>query len=317
MGVLNTPIFYEINIIMNTYVKSFETVNESIQQYGIVLIKGKPRGKNGERMLYAAHINGWAELRPGAVMLFLSDNFYRIIQEDGRLKGVKIGWQSEDSLKAVLNFKSPGKISVVRNNNKTPYHWKTLKYTNLYDALADVKYDILSSDYILESADSNTPVDPLYTTVLSDAVDSIFKDGKNVILLDWKIPKDPLMDSINNNNDYDDEDRGSGKASWDIELDCLYVGQPELDEKLKALDLRRFWLTVELVTEFKYTSWYDPGDRDTPPDGDTEITSANTEVDNIYLGDYEFEDTFGLGEAIDGSGDLLSFIQKKHSNFIS
>ena len=303
---------------MKTYVKSFEAINESMKQHGIVLVKGKPRGKSGEPMLYATHVNTWIEPRPGATMLFLSDTFYRIIKDGDRLKGVKIDWRDEASLKAALNFKSPGKLIVVRNNNKTPYHWKTLKHTNLPDALDAVKYDILQTNYILESVDSNTPVDPLYATVLSDAVDSIFKDGKNVILLDWKIPKDPLMDSIDNNdNDYDNEDRGSGEASWDIELDCLYVGQPELDEKLKSLDLRRFVLTVELVTEFKYTSWYDPGDRDTPPDGDTEITSAETTTENIYLGDYEFEDTFGLAEAIDGSGDLLSYIQKKHSKFIS
>jgi hypothetical protein len=301
---------------MKTYVKSFEAINESMKQHGIVLVKGKPRGKSGEPMLYATHVNTWIEPRPGATMLFLSDTFYRIIKDGDRLKGVKIDWRDEASLKAALNFKSPGKLSVVRNNNKTPYHWKTLKHTNLPDALDAVKYDILQSNYILESADSDISADPLYTTVLSDTFDSIFKDGKNVILLDWKIPEDPLMDSINNNNAHD-EDRGSGTTGWDIELDCLYVGRPELDEKLKALDLRRFVVTVELVTEFKYTSEYDPGDRYTPPYSETEITSADTDVDNIYLGDYEFEDTFGLAKDIDGSGNLLYFIQEKHSNFIS
>jgi hypothetical protein len=300
---------------MKTYVKSFEAINESMKQHGIVLVKGKPRGKSGEPMLYATHVNTWIESRPGATMLFLSDTFYRIIKDGDRLKGVKIDWRDEASLKAALNFKSPGKLSVVRNNNKTPYHWKTLKHTNLPDALDAVKYDILQSSYILESADSDISADPLYTTVLSDTFDSIFKNGKNVILLDWKIPEDPLMDSINGNDH--DEDRGSGTTGWDIELDCLYVGRPELDEKLKALDLRRFVVTVELVTEFKYTSEYDPGDRYTPPYGETEITSADTDVDNIYLGDYEFEDTFGLAKDIDGSGNLLYFIQEKHSNFIS
>jgi hypothetical protein len=133
---------------MNQYIQSFEALFESMIQHGIVLIKGKPRGKNKEQMLYATHVNNWIELRPGATLLFLSDSFYRIIAEDGRLKGVKIDWRDEDSLKASLNFKSPGKLSVVRNNNKTPYHWKTLKHTNLRDALDAVQYDINSNDYI-------------------------------------------------------------------------------------------------------------------------------------------------------------------------
>jgi hypothetical protein len=40
-------------------------------------------------------------------------------------------------------------------------------------------------------------------------------------------------------------------------------------------------------------------------------------IQNTSIIDYEFEDTFGLAKDIDGSGNLLYFIQEKHSNFIS
>jgi hypothetical protein len=127
----------------------FEAVFESIQQHGIVLIKGKPRGKDGEKRLYATHVNTWVEVRPGATRLFISDSFYRIFREDGKLKGHKIDWRDETQLKDSLNFKTDGKLSVVVNNNKTPYHWKTLKQTSLRDALDQVERDVRDSEYLL------------------------------------------------------------------------------------------------------------------------------------------------------------------------
>lgn len=124
---------------------SFEQLFENVQHNAIVLIKGKP--KKGKKKLYAAHVMGSMEVRPGAEMLFLSDVFYRVEWNDGELKGVRIGWQNEDSLKDSLNLRSPGKISVVKNNNKTPFHWKTTKHTNLRDALDSVQGMIDLVDY--------------------------------------------------------------------------------------------------------------------------------------------------------------------------
>ena len=131
------------------YLIPFDEVFESIQQHGIILIKGKPRGKNGEKRLYATHVNTWVESRPGATRLFISDSFYRIFKDGEKLKGVKIDWQDEDQLRDSLNFKSSGKLSVVVNNNKTPYHWKTLKQTSLRDALDSVEQSIGEPEYLL------------------------------------------------------------------------------------------------------------------------------------------------------------------------
>jgi hypothetical protein len=294
---------------MNTYIKSFDSINESIKQHGIVLIKGKPRGKNGEQMLYATHVNNWAELRPGATMLFLSDTFYRIIKDGDHIKGVKINWKDEDSLKASLNLKSPGKISIVRNNNKTPYHWKTLKHTSLVDALNSVKGDLLGSDYILESTTSS---ESLIKTVLTDALDSIFREGKNVIVLDWDIPTDTLANSVT------DKDDRSGECEWEATFDCLYIGRPELDTQVAENNLQRFELTLYFNSEFSVYSWYDPGDYMNPPDGDTEISDISTTLDSIIIDGEEFSDTFGITEIVTDIDDdgLESFIKKKHSQFI-
>jgi hypothetical protein len=295
---------------MNLYIKPFEPINESMKQHGIILIKGKPKGKGKEQMLFATHVNTWTELRPGAKMMFLSDIFYRVIKDDDKLKGVKINWRDEDSLKDALNFKAPGKLSVVLNNNKTPYHWKTLKHTNLRDALDSVEGDLNGSSFVFESTDSLESIEEIVT---DDVIDSIFKDGKNVIVLDWDIPDYELTDNIDS-----DERRGTERSEWEATFDCIYVGRPELDEELKEMELDRFEVTVYFETTFSFEQWYDPGDRDTPPDGDIEITDIDTDIVSISIGGIEVDGPSDLKKIIgDPDGpDFESFIKKKHERFI-
>jgi hypothetical protein len=295
---------------MNLYIKPFEPINESMKQHGIILIKGKPKGKGKEQMLFATHVNTWTELRPGAKMMFLSDIFYRVIKDGDKLKGVKINWRDEDSLKDALNFKAPGKLSVVLNNNKTPYHWKTLKHTNLRDALDSVEGDLNGSSFVFESTDSLESIEEIVT---DDVIDSIFKDGKNVIVLDWDIPDYELTDNIDS-----DERRGTERSEWEATFDCIYVGRPELDEELKEMELDRFEVTIYFETTFSFEQWYDPGDRDTPPDGDIEITDIDTDIVSISIGGIEVDGPFDLKKIIgDPDGpDLESFIKKKHEKFI-
>jgi hypothetical protein len=295
---------------MNLYIKPFEPINESMKQHGIILIKGKHKGKNKEQMLFATHVNTWAELRPGAMMMFLSDTFYRVIKDGDKLKGVKINWRDEDSLKDSLNFKAPGKLSVVRNNNKTPYHWKTLKHTNLRDALDSVEEDLLGSSFVFESSDS---FESIKTMVIEDSIDAIFKDGKNVIVLDWDIPDYDLTDNIDSS-----ERHGTERSEWEATFDCIHVGRPELDEDLKEMELDRFEVTVYFETTFSFEQWYDPGDRDTPPDGDIEITNIDTDIVSISIGGIEVAGPSDLKKIIgDPDGpDFESFIKKKHERFI-
>jgi hypothetical protein len=297
---------------MKEYIRPFGSINESVKQNGIVLIKGKPKGKGREQMLYAAHVNSCAEVRPGAMMMFLSDTFYRIRKDDKKLKGVRINWKDEDSLKAAINSKSPGKLSIVRNNNKTPFHWKTLKHTNISDALNSVEKDIFGDDYLFESADLNQPIE---NTVVQDALDAIFKDGSNVILLDWKIPNDSLMDAINGES-YDTEE-----VEWDATFECVHVGRPELDEQLKEKELRRFEIAIYFTSAIEFTRKYYSGSYDSPPDEDIEITSIETQITSIQLvgsATTDFEEDFGVSSIVSEMEDydLESLVEKKHVKFI-
>ena len=300
---------------MNKYIKSYTPINESVQQHGIILIKGKPNGKSGDQMLYATHVNSSIEVRPSATMLLLSDTFYRIIKGDsGKLKGVKINWRDEDSLKSVLNFKSPGKLSVVKNNNKTPYHWKTLKHTNLSAALSAVDGDINTSSYIFESVEQASP--KLTTQILSDTLNSIFLEKDNsVILLNYHVPKNVLEDDLSG-----DEDRGHHETQWEFSLDCLYIGKPELDQELKSTGMRRFTVEFQVTTGFQYASWYDPGDRDTPGDGGTELSDFSTTIDMIYLDgeetNFEPSEKFITNISDCSDDDVDSWIKKNNVTFI-
>ena len=298
---------------MKEYIRPFGSINESVKQNGIVLIKGKPKGKDREQMLYAAHVNSCAEVRPGAMMMFLSDTFYRIRKDDKKLKGVRINWKDEDSLKAAINSKSPGKLSIVRNNTKTPFHWKTLKHTNISDALNAVEKDIFGDDYLFESADLSQPIENI---VVQDALDAIFKDGSNVILLDWQIPNDSLMDAINN-----DESGGTEEVEWDATFECVYVGRPELDTKLKEKELRRFEIVIYFTSAIEFTRQYYSGSYDSPPDEDIEITSIETQITSIQLvgsTTTDFEEDFGLSSIVSEMEDydLESLVEKRHVKFI-
>lgn len=244
-------------------------MNESVLRNGIVLIKGKPRGKNKEKMLYAGHVVDSVEIRPGATMLFMSDQFYRIIKEGDRLKGVKINWRSEESLKDSLNLKSPGKISIVKNNNKTPYHWKTLKETTISQALEQVKDSIDFSDYIFESAGQITS-GSTDARFINEAVNSIFGEEKKAIVLSWSAQD--VLDLIASAN-------GDESDTVDVEhsamIDFLFT-DPVLVNELKEMRVNaRQQLYLELSSRITYSSQRDPGEID--------IKRVNHEITDLSL----------------------------------
>jgi hypothetical protein len=291
------------------HVRPYAQLNESVPHNGIVLIKGKPKGKNKERMLYAGHVMGSAELKPGATMLFMSDQFYRIIKDGDRLRGVKINWRSEESLKDSLNLKSPGKISLVKNNTKTPYHWKTLKETSISQALDRVRDDLGGSDYLFESVTPSISGSK-YLKFLNAAVDSIFGEEKRAVVLSWS-SKDAL--------DLVDPDESQVNVEHEALIEFIYT-DPELVRELEEIGAStRGELHLEISSDLSYSSWHDPGDYMNPPDGDTEITDADHTIISSSLsidglGDEDFDDSEldpiskKIEKALSGSSDLDDFL---------
>ena len=289
---------------MNKYVKLFEEkISESSMGRGsIILIKGKP--EKGKRKLFATHIIGFAEVKPGAVMLFLSDDFYRIKEEDGKLRAVKISYRSEDSLKSVLNLKTPGKISVVRNNNKTPLHWKTLKHTNISSALRDVEGDLLGDDYLFES---EGPEYQRINEFYNDVAKAFFRalDGvKNeIVIVEYSSDSD-ITQKIEDNIDFNETDHGS--TEWEASFQLLPLSQEfEKYATLSNVNLNEeIWLDFMFSTEASFNYSYDPGDFWTPPSGDSEVREISTSIEGIFVNG----DEVALDEEL---APILSNFQKK------
>ena len=135
---------------MNKHILTFsQIINESIGVGSVLLIKGK-QSSNG-RYLYATIIKGSVEIKPGIRMVFIGDEIYRVINNDGRFFGRKISYGSEEGLKGIFNMQNPGKPSIVLNHNKTPFHWITLNFTDIGSALREIGSRLFSHELILES----------------------------------------------------------------------------------------------------------------------------------------------------------------------
>lgn len=257
---------------MGRHIKSYsEVVNESISKGSVILIKGK--SEKGKKKLYVTHITGSVSLQNGAVMLFLSDEFYRIKEEEGRLKAVKISYRSEEELKSALNLKSPGKISIVKNENKTPFHWKTLKHTSIQAALKEIEGEIMPGTYLFESVSKDDDTDQAWREfidlVFERTANTVFFGKNEIDIIRYRI--DDIYQEIW------DSEKSNLEVEWELELTVLLKGAifKQYMEKLNLTTKTTrviFYFKSDLGLDLKY----DPGDYWTPSYSDVEIDSVET-----------------------------------------
>jgi hypothetical protein len=258
---------------MNKYIKPYlELVNENFQQFGVVLIKGKPTGKGGPVKLFAAHVMSTVEIRPGATMLLLSNIFYRIIQEDGRLRAIKISYGEDDNLKAALNFKTSGRPSVVKNNNKTPFHWRTLKYSDINQALSTVDRDLLGPDYIFESLNSSNSG---LKQLLDASLRGIFLgENQEFIILNITVPPDLITDAAS-----DSEGGTAVIDDWEMTFEVLNISSNDFGVS------RRFSLEFTLDTKADYEVESESGGYQEPAYSEVKVTHCETIITSVILND--------------------------------
>ena len=265
---------------MNKHISNYPTwLNESVGSGSVVLIKGKEEG--GKRKLFATHVKGSSEPRPGVTMLFLSDDFYRIIEVDGKLKAVKIGYRSDDSLKSTLNLKSPGKISVVKNNTKTPFHWKTLKHTNLASALREVEPSILGeSEYLFESVDPDfreKMITEYSNYILKKTLRSAFFGTDDVYALEYSV--DSSIKSMVN----DADESAIHDLEWEASID-VFDPSEEVDPYLEYFEAAQpIRIAMTFSSDIDLEIEYDRGDYDTPASSYSSISDITTKLTEIYL----------------------------------
>lgn len=124
------------NIIKESY------LNNNFIKNGVVFIKGK-KMENNKSNLYVTNVNSLNILdrkkkdnkeRESAKMVsFGTNDVFKIIEEQGKLIPIKIYWKSNESMLEKLNL---NKNSLVLNNDKTPYHWVSIKTENIKEAIS-------------------------------------------------------------------------------------------------------------------------------------------------------------------------------------
>jgi len=240
-------------------------------------------------------------------VLFLSDDFYRVIAEDGKLKAVKIGYRNEDSLKSTLNLKSQGKISVVKNNTKTPFHWKTLKHTNISSALREIEHQLLGEpDYLLESAQ---PVDPnwieTWNTVLKQTLNSTFFGKEEAILLKIEIDGDPIESGKSSVAEHDDL---FSSEEWEL----IIHARPRVKDEEEFLEEYStdgsFEVVLNLKSDIDFYVEHEEGDWETPSYSHIDVVEIRTSINEVYLGG-------GQGESDPELLSLLSSIEQIIEDF--
>lgn len=270
---------------MKKHIKSYSEINESLGRGSVVFIKGKSEGD--KKRLYATYVQGHAQLGSGATMLFLTDDFYRIKKDGDKLKAVKIAFSSEEALKKAVNVKSPGKISVVKNNNKTPWHWISFKHTSLGAALKDIENEVQPDNYLLESTAEFQPTfSDLYEYLVPKVMNTLFFGTNEVMVTNFHI-----SEVVEKELENEEPDTG---LSFD--LSCSVIDRSEeIQPYLEALDLQEpidFLIDFETELDLSYekgeeSTWDYPGSPSY-----WEVDSAHTIIAEIYVnGDSEFDPT--------------------------
>jgi hypothetical protein len=220
---------------MSKYIKNYSQIlNENTIGMGsVLLILGKPNS-SGLRKVYATQIRGSIEIKPGVRRFILGDIFYIIKFIDGEFRIIKIDYRAHDDLKRELSIKAPGNISIVQHYNKTPFHKRTLKYTDIRRALSDVKFDLLGENYLLESIEINQKEDSFFyfsNIIIEKVFNTAFLGDPECKIIDYNI--DDSIEDYAYNVDYSTTQL---YVDWDIEFNSHFK-QLEIREFLQEWNL--------------------------------------------------------------------------------
>jgi hypothetical protein len=284
------------------HIHIYSQVSESVGRGSIVLIKGK--GSPGK--LYATHVMGWAMLKPGAKMLFLSDEFYRIKREGGKLVPVRVGFKNEAALMGALNLKVPGKISIVINHNKTPFHWKTLNHTSIYSALREVEDGILLDDYLLEKDRGSLTRDEVWNLfgnyIGKKVYRTAFEETNEVDVFSYApgLEMSRFVESI--------DETTSEEIDWYLNFE-VFDRSREVEPYLDYFEMvQPIPCSFAFSSEVEVTVRRIPGDWDTPPDTEVDVEHADHKKVDFELEGIRIEPDPELKSMLDA---ILTIIKEK------
>lgn len=147
--------------LKNGKIATFDPVSEVIDEEekqillrgGVILIKGRPL-EDGTQRLYVTTVKTLLNLNrrkmdatdgKPAQMAILNNKLYRISTLDGRLRVNGVDWPSSESQLKALGV--PNR-NLTLNNNKTPLHWESLKYSDIATCLNKISSQVLRTPNI-------------------------------------------------------------------------------------------------------------------------------------------------------------------------
>ena len=286
----------------------------------VILIKGKPEG--GRRRLYITAVDGFSEFRPGVKMIFLNQNFHRVVMGENGLTAVPVAYRNEPALKSQLNLKSPGRISVVLNNNKTPLHWITTKHLNFVSALRAVQPLLLGEDHLFENASSAEYLAQDRLTI--DAIETLFY-GKNEMAIVTFHVDDASSLAVDAASD---EESSRVEIEWGPSVE--FMPDPiKYAKEISTLQLdATFTFDIVFTTEVEVSSDYSPGDYYNPPESDWEIEGYQNLSSEMWIDGAAVElsprakelftkDIAGVSPSNYFSDDIESAIKKNYKGTVS
>jgi hypothetical protein len=268
---------------------SKSNINSAIPRQGsVILIKAKE--SNGVTKLFATYVTGGIVLPHGATMLFLENNFFRIVKRDGQMIPVKTSFLGDPQLKKALNLTSPNKIGIVLNNNKTPFHWITLKHTNIRTAIQEIEPALLNSEYLFESALDQANLEEIQNQFCLDIAKSFFREllGQRAGIL---ILEKDISDTDQIINDEAAKEEESGRYDiefdWDAHFKILpYSNKFEPYQQLlgdtKEVDLDLYFSSYAAVeTRLDRGSYWEP------PSFDVDVIGISGILSQIFVNGLE------------------------------
>lgn len=308
---------------MKKYVRGFgEKLNESsINRGAVVLVKGKL--ENGKRKLFATHVIGSSESGSGKITLFLDDTFYRVKEEDGKLKAVKISFKNEGSLKSELSVTSPGRISIVKNDSKLPFHWKTLKHKNLFSALREIESEILGAGYLLESERPELNSRALHSEFLLELAKSflrsLLEEGKEISILEYTT-KQNIIDELE--GIAANRDDTSASLEWTADFWIIPISKKFDKYSGSVIFEEEIQVTLYFKTDVTFRVSHTPGSYYEPPSWESEVEEITTVLETVQVNfedlaeDSELQDMMeSLNAKVEDDYDLVKImksIQKNH-----
>lgn len=253
------------------YINPLKSIHESIGVGSSILINGSGKAKK----LYMGRVTGVVELKKGVKLLFLANDFYRVVDRGGKLSLVRVDYMTSASLKSVLNIKQDGKISIVTNSNKTPYHWLTLKHTSPFAALREVEELIRVSNYLLESVQEPEREAKwnLFGNYLAQKVLTKVVTGEDTIDIFSYTISDELANEIDNGTDI------SSEASWGADLQ-VFDRSTNIKEYLEYFDM---YQPIEVNLTFNSSFVMASQIRGYPKAEDYQVDESNVLIEGLTI----------------------------------